>query len=95
MSILTIVTESDAKNPVLRARSKEVADISDAEIQRLIKDMQETLAIAKNGIGIAASQVGRNLRLFRKRLSIIWKERRKKLGRILKRLVRRSRMFRE
>ena len=64
MSILTIVTESDAKNPVLRARSKEVADISDAEIQRLIKDMQETLAIAKNGIGIAASQVGKNLRLF-------------------------------
>ena len=64
MSILTIVTESDAKNPVLRARSKEVADISDAEIQRLIKDMQDTLAIAKNGIGLAASQVGKNLRLF-------------------------------
>ena len=64
MSILTIVTESDAKNPVLRARSKEVADISDAEIQRLIKDMQETLAIAKNGIGLAAPQVGKNLRIF-------------------------------
>ena len=64
MSILTIVTESDAKNPVLRARSKEVADISDAEIQRLIKDMQDTLAIAKNGIGLAAPQIGRNLRIF-------------------------------
>ena len=64
MSILTIVTESDAKNPVLRARSKEVADISDEEIQRLIKDMQDTLAIAKNGIGLAAPQIGKNLRVF-------------------------------
>lgn len=64
MSILPIITESDAKNPILRARSKEVADISETEIQRLIKDMQETLAIAKNGIGIAAPQVGRNLRVF-------------------------------
>ena len=64
MSILTIVTESDAKTPVLRARSKEVADISDEEIQRLIKDMQDTLAIAKNGIGLAAPQIGKNLRVF-------------------------------
>lgn len=64
MSILPIVTESDVKNPILRARAKEVADISDAEIQRLIEDMQETLTIAKNGIGIAAPQVGRNLRVF-------------------------------
>lgn len=64
MSILAIITESDVKNSILRARSKEVADISDAEIQRLIEDMQETLTIAKNGIGIAAPQVGRNLRVF-------------------------------
>ncbi|MEK7066895.1 MAG: peptide deformylase [Patescibacteria group bacterium] len=64
MSILTIVIESEVKNPILRARSEEVADILNTEIQNLIEDMQDTLAIAKNGIGIAAPQVGRNLRIF-------------------------------
>ena len=64
MSLLTIVIESEVKNPILRARSEEVADILNTEIQNLIEDMQDTLAIAKNGIGIAAPQVGRNLRIF-------------------------------
>ena len=35
MSILTIVIESEVKNPILRARSEEVADILNTEIKIL------------------------------------------------------------
>lgn len=64
MAILPIETEGKNTNAILRARSQEVADIDDPAIQQFIADMHETLATMKNGIGLAAPQVGRNLRIF-------------------------------
>lgn len=64
MPILPIETELKETNAILRARSEEVSDILAPEIQQLIGDMHETLAHTKNGIGLAAPQVGRNLRIF-------------------------------
>lgn len=64
MSILTIHTESRGKNKILRTVSKEVRDIKNPVIQKLILDMRETLAATANGIGLAAPQVGVNLRIF-------------------------------
>ncbi len=49
-------------NPLLRTRSTEVAKITD-EIHTLIQDMIETMD-AKNGIGLAAVQIGKPIRLF-------------------------------
>jgi peptide deformylase len=49
-------------NPILRKKCKPIASITD-EIRLLVEDMVETL-IAHNGIGLAAPQVKKNLRLF-------------------------------
>lgn len=49
-------------NPILRQRSQEIANIADPEIQRLIDDMIPTM-FAADGIGLAAPQIGKNLRL--------------------------------
>lgn len=54
------LTES---NPVLRSRCQKVEEIN-KDLLALIKKMQETLAQNENGIGLAAPQVGRKLRLF-------------------------------
>lgn len=51
------------KNKILRAKSEPVKEIT-PEILSLIKEMEETLSKAENGVGLAAPQVGRNLRLF-------------------------------
>jgi peptide deformylase len=53
------------KNPSLRAISKPVGKI-DKKILQLISDMKETLASQKDpeGVGLAAPQIGKNLRLF-------------------------------
>lgn len=59
--ILKIVTGKD--NKILRAKSEPVVNITN-DIKKLIKDMEETLAASGNGIGLAAPQVGKNLRLF-------------------------------
>lgn len=59
--ILDIVTGSD--NAVLRAESKPVKNIT-PEIKKLVRDMHETLAHTENGIGLAAPQAGKNLRMF-------------------------------
>ena len=48
--------------PCLRAKSKEVHKIS-KKIQILIDDMYDTM-YATNGVGLAAPQVGENLRIF-------------------------------
>ena len=66
MPILPIETELEKANKILRARSKEVAvkDITSAEIKKLIADMKAALARAPNGIGLAAPQIGKNLRMF-------------------------------
>ncbi|MBQ4646747.1 MAG: peptide deformylase [Candidatus Gastranaerophilales bacterium] len=59
MSILKIV---EYGNPILREKSKEVTKIS-KKIKTLITDMLDTMYHA-NGVGLAAPQVGENLRIF-------------------------------
>ena len=51
------------KNKILRNKSETVKEIT-PEIFNLIKEMKETLAKAENGVGLAAPQVGKNIRLF-------------------------------
>lgn len=51
-------------NKILRTKSQEVADFGDPKIQKLIADMKETLASIKEGVGLAAPQVGENVRIF-------------------------------
>jgi len=48
---------------ILQQKSHEVDDILSKKIQHLIKDMRETM-VAHKGIGLAAPQVGKNIRLF-------------------------------
>lgn len=47
---------------ILRQKAKKIKDPSDPEIQKLIKDMVETLRKAQ-GLGLAAPQVGKSVRL--------------------------------
>lgn len=51
-------------NPVLRRKSPEIAKekIASAELKEFCADLAETM-IAKDGIGLAAPQVGENIRL--------------------------------
>ena len=55
--------ETEKSNPILRNKSKPIEKI-DADILRLINQMKETLKSAENGVGLAAPQVGHNIRLF-------------------------------
>lgn len=64
MAILPIETELEGTNAILRARSEEVNDMLAEEIQQFIRDMRDTLAHTESGIGLAAPQVGKNLRIF-------------------------------
>ncbi|PWN05682.1 peptide deformylase [Rhodohalobacter mucosus] len=59
MSVLPIVTYDD---PVLRQASAPVKENSE-ELQQLISDMFETM-YNSNGVGLAAPQIGRSIRLF-------------------------------
>lgn len=59
--MLNIVTGE--KNKILRSKSEPVAKIT-PEILALITAMKAALAAAKNGVGLAAPQVGKNIRLF-------------------------------
>lgn len=59
MSVLPIVTYGD---PILRAETRKVSENSE-ELQTLIDDMFETMYNAK-GVGLAAPQIGEDLRLF-------------------------------
>ena len=54
MTVLNILTAPD---PRLRTKAEKVEDVQ--SIQRLIDDMLETLYATSNGIGLAATQVGR------------------------------------
>lgn len=58
MSRLKIIQEP---NEILRKRSKKVAEIT-PELRQLILDMEETMKKDK-GIGLAAPQVGKNIRI--------------------------------
>ncbi len=58
-----LIIATGSKNKILRAKSEPVKEIT-PEILDLIKAMKETLAKAENGVGLAAPQVGKNIRLF-------------------------------
>ena len=59
--ILPIVAIGD---PVLKARAKDLpADQPAAELHQLVQDMYDTMYSA-NGVGLAAPQLGRSIRLF-------------------------------
>ncbi len=49
-------------NPILRKKGERINEITD-EIRTLVQDMVETMDVG-NGIGLAAQQVGRAIRLF-------------------------------
>jgi peptide deformylase len=59
VSVLPIVTGADT--PILRTKTKPVAKVT-KELQKLLKDMQET-TVAADGLGIAAPQIGRTERV--------------------------------
>ena len=51
-------------DPKLRETSKEVTQVDD-KIKELIRDLKDTLAVQKDpeGVGLAAPQIGKNLRV--------------------------------
>ena len=51
-----------AENPILRAMSKPVKRV-DGKLKKFVKDMEKAM-IDANGLGIAAPQVGENIRVF-------------------------------
>ncbi|MBI2635704.1 peptide deformylase [Candidatus Peregrinibacteria bacterium] len=59
MAILPIVIGAD--NPILRAKTRRVRCVT-KELRKMIKDMTETMHAA-DGVGLAASQVGRTERV--------------------------------
>ncbi len=48
-------------NPILRQKAKKIADVMDPKIQKLIPQMTEIML--KEGVGLAAPQVGESIRL--------------------------------
>lgn len=59
VAVLPIVTGAD--HPVLRTKTKDIPKVT-KEIQKLLKDMEET-TIKADGLGIAAPQIGQSLRM--------------------------------
>ncbi|MFP7833155.1 peptide deformylase [Marisediminicola sp. LYQ134] len=59
MAVLPILITGD---PVLHSRANDVT-VFDAELRRLVADMFETMDVAP-GVGLAAPQVGRDIRVF-------------------------------
>jgi peptide deformylase len=55
--------EEGKENKILRNTSKPV-DVIDDGVKSFIEEMKEVLAKSKDGIGLAAPQVGKNLRIF-------------------------------
>lgn len=60
MKSLPLISGND---PLLRHPSREVPDPTAPEIRQLIRDMQLTMRV-KEGVGLAASQIGQPLRIF-------------------------------
>ena len=58
-----ILELTELGNPILREVAKEVGDLADDEVQKLIDDMLVTVTDA-NGVGLAAPQVDSSLRIF-------------------------------
>lgn len=65
MAVLPIITGVD--NKILRTRSVLVKKL-DKKVKKLIEDLRETMS-AHDGLGIAAPQIGVNLRVFIVRLN--------------------------
>ena len=65
MAILPLTT--GVENPILRVKSKGVKTL-DRKTKKLVEDMTDTMMYA-DGLGIAAPQVGINLRIFIARLN--------------------------
>ncbi len=53
-------------DPVLRATAKEIppADIASAHTKKVLRDMGLALAGEKDGVALAAPQIGHSLRIF-------------------------------
>lgn len=51
-------------NPVLDNISAKVEDVQNTQVQRLVGDLIDTLKSTRDGIGLAAPQIGENLRVF-------------------------------
>lgn len=62
-ALLPIVKTPD-KTLRKKAADLPVSDITTARIRRLIAEMKQTLAATPDGVGLAAPQVGKSLRLF-------------------------------
>lgn len=60
MKVLSLVSKND---PVLHQPSREVPNPTAPEIRQLIADMQQTMRL-RDGVGLAAPQVGELLRIF-------------------------------
>jgi peptide deformylase len=58
---MTLLKIETPENPILRARARQVPKLDD-ELQQLIDNMIETMRAA-NGVGLAAPQINRSLRL--------------------------------
>lgn len=50
-------------NPTLEKRSEKISDPNSSEIKELVFDMLETMEHSGNALGLAAPQVGKNVRL--------------------------------
>ena len=70
MAKLKIVTGED--NDILRAKSKPILKF-DGALKKFVKSMKDTM-IGANGLGIAAPQVGKNIRVFLVTLGVKTKE---------------------
>jgi len=51
-------------NKILRTKSEAVIDFESQETKQMIKDLIDTLLVTKEGLGLAAPQIGKNLRIF-------------------------------
>lgn len=61
-----MITIIQSDNPVLRekATAVQIKDIKSESIQKVISDMQRALSTQKDGVAIAAPQIGVSLRIF-------------------------------
>ncbi len=59
--IKEILTEP---NPILRKKSQKVIDFNARKTKKIIQDLKDTLIACKEGLGLAAPQIGINLRIF-------------------------------
>ena len=51
-------------NLILRKKSQKVIDFNARETKKTIQDLKDTLIACKEGLGLAAPQIGINLRIF-------------------------------